>query len=67
MGLEIPNTLSDTEIAELAYLGKRLILSLKCDINETGCPCHTDRMTAVKDMRRYLEIHEYSISEGVSS
>ena len=60
----MPNTLSDADLTELAVLGKQLITSLSCDANGNGYPCRTDRLAAVADMKRYLELHDYVIKEG---
>ena len=58
------NTLSNVALAYLAVLGKQLITSLSCDANGDGYPCRTDRLAAVADMKRYLELHDYVIKEG---
>jgi hypothetical protein len=60
----MPNTLSDADLAELAELGRGLLISLSCDANGDGYPCRTDRLAAVADMKRYLELHDYVIKEG---
>ena len=56
------NTLTDEEIAELKDLGKWIQLDLSCDANGTGLPCRTDRLEAVKNMVRYLEIHDLTVT-----
>ena len=57
----MPGTLNDTEIAELVCLGRRIHGSLSCDADGTGLPCRTDRLQAVKDMARYLQIHGFRV------
>ena len=51
-------TLTQKEQKELVELGRRLLLCLSCDTNDTGLPCRTDRLAAVELMRRYVEIHD---------
>jgi hypothetical protein len=58
----MPGTLNDTEIAELVELGKRIHESLSCDANGTGLPCRTDRLEAVRDMVRYLKLHDFYVA-----
>ena len=53
--------LSDHELKQLAELGKSIIVSLQCDINDMGGPCRTDRLEAVKCMISYLKLHSYKI------
>ncbi len=55
--------LSDHELKQLAKLGKDIIVSLECDINDMGVPCRTDRLEAVKCMIEYLKIHDLRIYE----
>jgi len=52
------DTLSDAEVKRLAELGKKIMLSLSCDINAEGMPCRTDRLTAVFLMKEYVRISE---------
>ena len=52
------NTLTEEDLVELAELGTKIQLGLSCDANGTGMPCRTDRLEAVKNMVRYLEIHD---------
>ena len=56
-------TLSDTEVEKLAELGKLITVSLSCDANGIGLPCRTDRFSAIKSMKEYLEIHDYEITD----
>tara|TARA_R100000306_G_scaffold22926_2_gene26288 strand:- start:1599 stop:1823 length:225 start_codon:yes stop_codon:yes gene_type:complete len=49
-------TLTDADMVELAELGKRIVLGLECGAN--GCSVH---IGAVEDMKRYLEIHDYTV------
>ena len=53
--------LSDIEIEELFRLGDDIKKDLSCDANGTGLPCRTDRLEAVSNMKRYLEIHGYNV------
>ena len=53
--------LSDIEIEELFRLGDDIKKDLSCDANGTGIPCRTDRLSAVENMKRYLEIHNYDV------
>ena len=55
------NTLTDSELEQLAELGKSIRGGLECDLNDTGVPCRTDRLWVVEDMKKYLEIHDYYI------
>ena len=55
--------LSDHELKQLAKLGKNIIVSLECDINDMGVPCRTDRLEAVKYMISYLKLHDLRIYE----
>jgi len=52
-----PGTLSPDEVRELKGLGEGIRISLRCNEN-AGLPCRTDRLEAVKLMRRYVEIHD---------
>ena len=53
--------LSDHELKQLPELGKSIIVSLECDINDMGVPCRTDRLYAVEKMIAYLKLHNYQI------
>ena len=55
------NILSEHELKQLAKLGKDIIVSLECDINDMGVPCRTDRLYAVEKMIAYLKLHNYQI------
>ena len=55
------NTLTNKEVDELVKLGKDIQAGLSCDANGTGIPCRTDRLDAVSNMKRYLEIHDYDV------
>jgi len=57
------NALSDTELEKLAKLGELITTALSCDANGTGLPCRTDRFSAIKSMKEYLEIHDYEITD----
>ena len=49
--------LNAQEQEELFRLGDDIQKGLSCDANGTGIPCRTDRLDAVENMKRYLEIH----------
>ena len=57
--------MNEKEQADLVSLGKDIQANLSCDVNGTGLPCRTDRLEAVSDMKRYLEIHGYKISPPI--
>lgn len=52
------NVLTDDDIVELVDLGKMIQMGLSCDANGTGLPCRTDRLEAVRNMVKYLRLHE---------
>ena len=56
------DTLNDKEVKRLGELGQAIQGGLSCDINDNGIPCRTDRLDAIKHMKEYLEIHNYTIS-----
>ena len=55
--------LSNIEIEKLVKLGDNIQKDLSCNANGTGLPCRTDRLEAVSNMKRYLEIHGYKIKD----
>ena len=55
------DTLNAKEQEELFRLGEDIQAGLSCDANGTGIPCRTDRLDAVSNMKRYLEIHDYIV------
>ena len=55
------NILSNQEQEELYRLGDDIKADLSCDANGIGIPCRTDRLSAVENMKRYLEIHNYDV------
>ena len=55
--------LTAQEQEELFRLGEDIQHGLSCDANGTGIPCRTDRLDAVSNMKRYLEIHNYEVNE----
>ena len=55
--------LNAQEQEELFRLGDDIQKDLSCDANGTGLPCRTDRLSAVENMKRYLEIHGFKIKE----
>ena len=57
------DTLTNQEQEELFRLGEDIQAGLSCDANGTGEPCRTDRLDAVSNMKRYLEIHNYDVTE----
>ena len=54
--------LTDLEMVQLAELGKRIQLGLSCDANGEGVPCRTDRLDVVGNMIKYLQLHDYVIT-----
>ena len=57
------DALNDEEIDELLKLGTSIQLSLECCMQMDGLPCKTDRLEAVKLIKRYLEIHDYTVED----
>lgn len=57
------NTLTEKDLVDLKDLGNRISSGLDCDINGYGVPCRTDRLAVVKHMKKYLEIHDYKVSQ----
>ena len=55
--------LNAKEQEELFRLGDDIQKDLSCDANGTGIPCRTDRLSAVENMKRYLEIHNYTVMD----
>ena len=55
------NTLTEKEMKQLVKLGKGIQRSLSDDINGTGLPSRSNRLEAVKDMIKYLQIHDYEV------
>jgi hypothetical protein len=53
--------LNKREIKQLAKLGKGIIESLSCDVDDLGIPCKSDRFAAAGLMVKYLKIHSYRI------
>jgi len=53
--------LNAQEQEELFRLGEDIQMCLSCDVNGTRLPCRTDRLEAVSNMKRYLEIHNYTV------
>ena len=56
--------LTDREVKRLIFLGKNIRLNLSCNINGTGFPCRSDRLSAVKLMKKYLIIHGERLNES---
>ena len=56
------DTLTDKDITELVELGQSIMLSLSCNLNGDRFPSRTNRFQAVEDMKRYLEIHDYTVT-----
>ena len=56
--------LNDKEIKRLGELGQAIQGGLSCDINDNGIPCLTDRLDAVKHMKEYLEINNYTVNSN---
>ena len=57
------NILTDEEIERLVVLGKNIEAGLSCDVNGTGLPCRTDRLSVVQSMKEYLSIHDIEIKD----
>ena len=57
------NLLTTQEQEELFRLGEDIQKDLSCDANGIGIPCRTDRLSAVENMKRYIEIHGYKIKD----
>ena len=55
--------LNSQEQEELFRLGDDIQKDLSCDANGIGIPCRTDRLSAVENMKRYLEIHGYVVRD----
>ena len=55
--------LSNIEIEKLVKLGDNIQKDLSCDANGTGLPCRTDRLEAVSNMKKYIEIHGFKIKD----
>ena len=55
--------LNSQEQEELFRLGDDIQKDLSCDANGIGIPCRTDRLSAVENMKRYIEIHGYKIKD----
>jgi len=56
------DTLTEKDLVKLKNLGNKISASLDCDINGYGVPCRTDRFEAIKNMTKYLKIHDYKVS-----
>ena len=57
--------LTDQEMVQLAELGKLIQLGLSCDAKCEGVPCRTDRLDVVENMIKYLQLHDYTITENI--
>jgi predicted house-cleaning noncanonical NTP pyrophosphatase (MazG superfamily) len=55
----IKDYLSDREVEKLMDLFEKI----KLDLSDDGFPTRTNRLEAVENMKRVLEIHNYEISE----
>ena len=58
--------LTDSDMVQLAELGKLIQLGLSCDANGEGVPCRTARLDVVANMIKYLQLHDYTITNEVS-
>ena len=58
------DALNDEEIDELLKLGPDIQLLLECCMQMDGLPCKPDRLHAVKLMKKYLEIHDYTVKDN---
>ena len=57
------NILNNEEMNQLRNLGHKIKQSLSCNANGDGVPCKTDRLNSVENMKEYLMIHGYKVSE----
>ena len=55
----IKDYLSDKEVEKLMDLFNKI----KLDLSDDGFPTRTNRLEAVENMKKVLEIHNYTISE----
>ena len=55
------NTLTDKQYKKLAELGELIILDLSENMNGDGVPGKTCRLSAVDNMKQYLELHDYEV------
>ena len=55
--------LSNIEIEKLEKLGDDIQKDLSCVANGIGIPCRTDRLSAVENMKKYIEIHGFSVKD----
>ena len=53
------NTLTDKEVETLIDLFDKI----KLDLSDTGLPTRTNRLEAVENMKKVIQIHGYDISE----
>ncbi len=53
------NTLTDKEVEILIDLFDKI----KLDLSDSGLPTRTNRLEAVENMKKVIEIHGYDISE----
>jgi hypothetical protein len=53
------NTLTDKEVKILIDLFDKI----KLDLSDSGLPTRTNRLEAVENMKKVIEIHGYDISE----
>ena len=56
---DMTNTLTVKEVETLIDLFDRI----KLDLSDTGLPTRTNRLEAVENMKKVIEIHGYDISE----
>ncbi len=59
MRYNIKDYLSDNEVGKLMDLFNKI----KLDLSDDGFPTRTNRLEAVENMKKVLEIHNYDISE----
>ena len=59
MRYNIKDYLTDKEVAKLLDLFNKI----KLDLQDSSFPTRTNRLEAVENMKRVLEIHNYEISE----
>jgi len=60
----VSNTLNDKEVKRLTELGQAILGGLSCNANGDNFPCRTDRLDAIKHMKEYLEINNYTVNSN---
>ena len=57
--------LTKGDMGKLIVLGKKIELELGCrvDLPQLALPCASCRLRAVENMKKYLEIHGYTVKQ----